>query len=134
MSIFVNSTDLIRVSVKFRTLTDSQKRVVGIEILPDDAVGADVQEIVCDTTGRDFDNMSKLLESATIINHVTGQPMIRSAVFHRGIISRFFKGWNVDDENGQQVELNNEAVSRMHDSLVRALSRKWLKTTAGKVK
>jgi len=76
--------------------------------------------------------MSKILENATIINHINGETLVRKSVFYRAIVLKFFKSWNLYDDKGVMVPIENHIISKMHDTLVRALAKKWLKVTGGR--
>lgn len=130
MSVFVNQSTF-PVKVRFRTVSNDAGQVTGVTLIKSDE--AEATEIVCACAGRDFDTMSRLLEEATVINHVTGVPMVRTRALCRGILLSFVKGWNVVDEStAAPVPLTPESVAGMHDSLVRAIAREWLSATGGR--
>ena len=85
--------------------------------------------------------MSHIIEESTIINSVTGNPLLRTSVLCRMILSTFFSSIRitekiiVDDKEEDQTEvyypdINN--VNHMRYELVKALSKKWLELTGGK--
>lgn len=134
MSIFVDPNETFPVMVKFRYISQIEGVVTSVAILPNDAEGEGVQILVCDAVGRDFETMSKVMEDATIINHVTGNPMVRISVLCRLVIMRFFRGWNIrDQKTGQPVPINSETLSSIRYEIVRALAREWLRLTSSKV-
>lgn len=130
MSVFV-SDDPIELTVYFKSIVNSSGQLISVIILKDDSeVGS--QTLKCQVLGRDFDNMSRILENASIINHINGETLVRRAVFYRAIILRFFKTWNLYDSSNNMIPIENHIIGKMHDTLVRALAKKWLKMTSGK--
>lgn len=130
MSVFI-SKDPFEIEVFFQSKNNASGQVTSIIILPDNAL-PDTQTLKCLVTGRDFDNMSRILESASIINHINGETLVRKSVFYRSIVLKFFQAWNLYDEEGTMVPIENHIVGRMHDTLVKALAKKWLRVTSGK--
>lgn len=134
MSIFVDPNSTFVIRLKFRYVEDSEGNVTGIETLPTDATGEDVETLACRAAGRDFETMSNILEQATIINAITGKPMIKSRTFCRLILLRFFRAWNVPNEDGSggYAPINDETIGRLDHTVATALARRWLIKTRGK--
>jgi len=130
MSVFI-SKDPFEIEIYFRPIINASGQLISIIILPDNTK-PDTQILKCLVVGRDFDNMSRILESASIINHINGETLVRKSVFYRSIILKFFQAWNLYDANGNMVPIENHIVGKMHDTLIRALAKKWLKVTSGK--
>lgn len=130
MSVFI-SKDPFEIEIYFQPIINASGQLVSVIILPDNTK-PDTQILKCLVIGRDFDNMSRILESASIINHINGETLVRKSVFYRSIILKFFQAWNLYDENGNMVPIENHIVGKMHDTLIRALAKKWLKVTSGK--
>ena len=118
MSIFVDPANTFRVIIKFKEISNQDGDVVGLKILPDDTDDTDALECVCEAKGRDFDNMSAVMEACTAINHNTGKPIIQISKFCKMIILRFF---------------TSENIGSVHYKIVRALARKWLLITDGRI-
>ena len=85
--------------------------------------------------------MSHIIEEATIINSVTGNPLLRTSVLCKLILSTFFSSIRItelveiEDEIKEQTEvfypdINN--VNHIRYELVKALAKKWLELTGGK--
>ena len=77
--------------------------------------------------------MSNIIEEATIINSVSGQPLLRTSVLCTKIITSFFSVIKIiegDNVETYYPDLNN--VSMIRYELVKALSKKWLEMTGGK--
>lgn len=130
MSVFI-SDETFELEVYFKSTLNADGQLVGLVILPDmSQTGA--QALKCLVVGRDFDNMSRILENSSIINHINGERLIRNSVYYRSIVLKFFKSWNLYDNNGNMIPIENHIISKMHDSLVRALAKKWLRMTSGK--
>lgn len=130
MSVFI-SKDPFEIEIYFQTKTNTSGQLLSVVVLPDNTE-PDTQVLKCLVVGRDFDNMSRILESASIINHINGETFVRKSVFYRSIILKFFQSWNLYDENGVMVPIENYILGKMHDTLIRALAKKWLKVTSGK--
>ena len=134
MSIFVDPNQTFKISIKFKEVYSPEGDAVGLKILPDDTQ-EEFLECVCEAKGRDFDNMSSVMEACTVINHHTGKPIIQISKFCKMIILRFFVSWNIyeSSESNDPVPINNENIGNVHYKIVRALARKWLLMTDGKV-
>jgi hypothetical protein len=133
MSIFIDPEQTFEIIVKFVLKGGVNDTSSSIKILKDDEEHPDQIELSCDVSGRDFDTMSKILEEATIINSVTGAPMVRISVFCKLVILYFFKSWNLNDsESGKQVPINQDTIGKMRYELVKELTSKWLDLTSAK--
>lgn len=100
----------------------------GIEFVNSDS--EDCEELICACKGRDFETMSRVLEDSTIINHITGNAMVRTRNLYRGIVCNFVKAWNLKDEKTEkQIPITPEIVGQMHDEIPRAIAREWLNRT-----
>ncbi len=128
MSIFVE--DQFQITIKFSYVTTQEGRVTGVRVLPLNAEGESVNTLICDASGRDFDTMSQILEDATIINHITGKPIVRNRVLSRLIILRFLR--NFRDESNNPIAITPESIGKIHYDIVRALARSWLTQTSSK--
>ena len=59
--------------------------------------------------------MSKILEDSTIINHITGDTMIRTRVFYNQILLLFFKSWDIKDaETNEDLPITLEIINNDH--------------------
>jgi hypothetical protein len=90
--------------------------------------------------------MSAIIEEATIINAVTGNPLLRTSVLCKLVIVSFFstikliKKVEEENEEGEVVIVDNEEifypdksnVGQIRYELVKALTKKWLEATGGK--
>jgi hypothetical protein len=110
------------------------KKFTSVKILrPNEESDDDTVSLICDAKGRDFETMSNILEEATIINAVTGNPMVRTFVLCKLIILSFFSSWNLKDaETGNVVPITSENIGKTRHEIVRALAQEWLKITSGK--
>jgi len=135
MSIFVDPQSTFRLNLKFKEAYNEDGDSVGIIILPDDTEDPDAFDCICETKGRDFENMSAVMEACTAINHTNGKPVIQISKFCKMIILRFFVSWNIYESNESEsaIPINSETVGKLHYKIVRALARKWLLMTDGKV-
>ena len=134
MSIFVNPEETFPVIIRFKIKNIVNDVVTSVKILkPTEESDDDTISLICDAKGRDFETMSNILEEATIINAVTGNPMVRTFVLCKLIVLSFFSSWNLKDaETGNIVPINNENIGKTRHEIIRALAQEWLKITSGK--
>lgn len=136
MSIFVDASKRFELKINCDIIRDPNNEIICYRIHPSgDAT------ISCDVKSRSFSEMSNIIEEATIINSVTGNPLLRTSVLCKMIIATFFSSIRitekitVDDKIEEQTEvhypdINN--VNHMRYELVKALAKKWLELTGGK--
>jgi hypothetical protein len=134
MSIFVNPEETFPVIIRFKIKNVVNDVITSVKILrPNEESDDDTVSLICDAKGRDFETMSNILEEATIINAVTGNPMVRTFVLCKLIILSFFSSWNLKDaETGNTVPITSENIGKTRHEIVRALAQEWLKITSGK--
>ena len=134
MSIFVNPEETFPVIIRFKIKNGVNDVVTSVKILKsNDESDDDTISLICDAKGRDFETMSNILEEATIINAVTGNPMVRTFVLCKLIVLSFFTSWNLKDaETGNIVPITTENIGKTRHEIVRALAQEWLKLTNGK--
>ena len=116
MSIFVNPEETFPVIIRFKIKNVVNEVITAVKILkPSEESDDDTISLICDAKGRDFETMSNILEEATIINAVTGNPMVRTFVLCKLIILSFFSSWNLKDaETGNVVPITSENIGK-HD-------------------
>lgn len=141
MSIFVDPSKRFIIEIFFDELLSPSNDVIGYKINLNGSCKA-----VCEAKGRNFAEMSAIIEEATIINAVTGNPLLRTSVLCKLVIASFFSTIKVikkveeENEEGEIVIVDNEEVfypdknnvGQMRYELVKALTKKWLETTGGK--
>ena len=134
MSIFVNPEETFPVIIRFKVKNIVNDVVTSVKILKsNEESDDDTISLICDAKGRDFETMSNILEEATIINAVTGNPMVRTFVLCKLIILSFFSSWNLKDaETGNIVPITSENIGKTRHEIIRALAQEWLKITSGK--
>ena len=134
MSIFVNPEETFPIIIRFKIKNVVNEVITAVKILkPNEESDDDTVSLICDARGRDFETMSNILEEATIINAVTGNPMVRTFVLCKLIILSFFSSWNLKDaETGNTVPITSENIGKTRHEIVRALAQEWLKITSGK--
>jgi hypothetical protein len=77
--------------------------------------------------------MSNIIEEATIINSVTGNPLLRTSVLCKKVISTFFSSIKIiNGEETQTFYPDPNSVNHMRYELVKALTKRWLEVTGGK--
>ena len=134
MSIFVNPEETFPVIIRFKIKNVVNEVITAVKILkPNEESDDDTVSLICDAKGREFETMSNILEEATIINAVTGNPMVRTFVLCKLIILSFVSSWNLKDaETGNTVPITSENIGKTRHEIVRALAQEWLKITSGK--
>ena len=133
MSVFVNPEETFSIVVKLKIKNEVDGVITSIKICKPEEEGEGIISLICDAKGRDFETMSQILEEATIINAVTGNPMVRTYILRKLIILSFFKSWNLkDSETGNLIPINNENIGKTRHEIVRALAQEWLRLTSGK--
>ena len=134
MSIFVNPEETFPIIIRFKIKNIVNEVITSVKILkPSEESDEDTISLICDAKGRDFETMSNILEEATIINAVTGNPMVRTFVLCKLILLSFFSSWNLKDaETGNVVPITSENIGKTRHEIVRALAQEWLKITSGK--
>jgi len=135
MSIFVDPQATFRIILKFKEALNSDGDSVGVIILPDESDDENAFDCICEVKGRDFENMSAVMEACTAINHTNGKPVIQISKFCKMIILRFFVSWNIYESSDSErpIPINSETIGKVHYKIVRSLARKWLLLTDGKV-
>jgi len=74
-------------------------------------------------------------KEATIINAVTGNPMVRTFVLCKLIILSFFSSWNLKDaETGNIVPINSENIGKTRHEIIRAFSTRMAENNKRKIK
>ena len=134
MSIFVNPEETFPIIIRFKIKNIVNDVVTSVKILKsNEESDEDTVSLICDARGRDFETMSNILEEASIINAVTGNPMVRTFVLCKLIVLSFFTSWNLKDaETGNIIPITSENIGKTRHEIVRALAQEWLKITSGK--
>ena len=128
MSIFVDAGKRFELKLRCKIIKNESGEVLCYKI---DHNGD--CEIVCDVKGRNFSDMSNIIEDATIINSVTGNPLLRTSVLCKNIVTNFFSVIKIKDgENEETYYPDPHNVNQMRYELVKNLSKKWLELTSGK--
>ena len=134
MSIFAEKENLFNIYVHFKYVYDEDGNESGIRIIRPENIDEDTVTIEAKATGRDYQTLSFIKEDSALINHITGKPILRTYTLYSSIIIKFFKSWNIyDEETSQPFPINLENVNKMHYLLVTSLAKQWLKKTSGKV-
>ena len=128
MSIFVDAGKRFELKLNCNIIKSDDGEILCYKI---DANGK--CEIFCDVKGRNFSDMSNIIEEATIINSVTGNPLLRTSVLCKSIITNFFSVIKIKEEDNVETYYPDpHNVSMIRYELVKALSKKWLEMTGGK--
>ena len=132
MSVFVDPNKTINLNVKLKYTVNESGEKVFFRVLDEEyeeKADENIELIECKVKYRDYDTMSKILEEATIINHVNAQPMIRMWMFRRLIILNFFKSWTLKNEEGNIMSINSDNIGKIQYSVIKLLADKWIKET-----
>lgn len=140
MSIFVDPEKMIPIIIRYISITNEYGDETGVKIVNDPEIVDGVKTLICKTRGRNFGHMEPVLENCTVINHITGKPMLRTMPLYRAVILTFFAQWGDSynksgelkpllNNDGSVMLINEGSIQLMHDSLVKALAKKWLKQT-----
>lgn len=128
MSIFVDRNKLFIIEISGSYILDNNQNNIGFKIQNNGNV-----VIKASACGRDFESMSKIIEDASIINAVTGKPLLRSSVFCKSILLNFFREIQVTSENENIIhQVNQDLISRMQYDIVKNLATRWLEVTDGR--
>ena len=128
MSIFVDAGKRFELKIRCKIIKNEDGEVLCYKIDPNGDC-----EILCDVKGRNFADMSNIIEDATIINSESGNPLLRTSILCKNIVTNFFSVIKIKDgENEETYYPDAHNVSMMRYELVKALSKKWLEMTSGK--
>jgi hypothetical protein len=128
MSIFVDAGKRFELKLNCKIIKNDAGEILCYKIDPNGDC-----EILCDVKGRNFADMSNIIEDATIINSVTGNPLLRTSVLCKNIVTNFFSVIKiVNGENEETYYPDPSNIGQMRYELVKALSKKWLEMTGGK--
>lgn len=127
MSIFV-SNEIYSFEFKCKKIFTSSGDFSNYRISNDGDV-----EISCKYVGRSFSKMSKVIEDASIINSVTGKPLLRTSILCKLVVSNFIKSIIIKDGISEEViEVNSDNVNYMQYDIVKEIAKRWLEMTSGK--
>ena len=141
MSIFVDASKRFQLKVNFDEVKTEDGQLICYKFTDDGLCS-----VICDVKARNFADMSHIIEEATIINSVTGNPLLRTSVLCKLVVSTFFSSIKVitrtqeTDKKGKVTISENEeifypdknSVNIMRYELVKILTKKWLELTGGK--
>jgi len=125
MGIFVNN-NLFDIKIFFKEIYVNEN-LVSIKVIDKFEDGAFV--LSCKAKGRDFETMSKILEESTILNSITGSPMLRISQFYKLIIRHFVKKIIIESEITEEIEITTENINNMHYDIVKNIAKKWMMIT-----
>lgn len=78
--------------------------------------------------GPSFDIVSKALEEATYINHITGEPFIRTSVLYKTIFTEAVIQIDfIEDENLQTIQVKSLDINDINYNLIKIVAKKWIK-------
>lgn len=128
MNILIDKNKLFEINLSGFSVIDSNDNYIGFKIDKNGDVS-----VLAKCSGRDFENMSNVIEEASIINSVTGKPLLRSKVFCKLIVLKFVKQIIISSSQGENIySINSEVINNMPYDLVKNIAMKWLEVTDGR--
>jgi hypothetical protein len=141
MSIFVDPSKRFELKLNFDEIKTENGDIVCYKFHDDGLC-----TVSCDVKARNFADMSHIIEEATIINSVTGNPLLRTSVLCKLVVATFFssikliirsqevdeKGKTTTSEKEEVFYPDKNSVNNMRYELVKILTKKWLELTGGK--
>lgn len=126
MSILVNKNITYNIYINGYFKSDENNNIIGFK------QGIGDVEIKCIVSNRDFESMSKIIEECSIINSVTGKPLLRSGLLSKLILLNYFKEIQVSSpSDNYTIKINKDTINDLHYDLVKCLATKWLDFTDG---
>ena len=78
--------------------------------------------------GPSFQVVSNALEESTYINHITGEPFIRTSILYANIFRNAVVQIEFgEDENKQTIETKKVDLSTINYNLIKIVAKKWIK-------
>lgn len=126
MSILVDKNKTFTLSFNGSYKTDDNNNIIGFKVNDGDVI------LKAYVVGRDFETMSKIIEECSIINSVTGKPLLRSSLLCKLILLNYFKKIEIESkEENSVIVVNKDSVNKLHYDIVKFLAMKWLEFTDG---
>lgn len=127
MGIFVNN-NLFDIKIYYKEIYHNDI-FVSVKILNEYEHGAFT--ILCKAKGRDFETMSKILEESTILNSMTGSPMLRISQFYKLVLRNFIKKIIISSDIDEEIDITVENINNIHYDIVKNIAKKWMIITGG---
>lgn len=132
MSIFIDPNAFFPIEVRYVLVRNAAGKPINARIIKSDAeIQSNEETIVCNARARDFDTFSQIMEEATIINHISAKPMIRTKTLWFAICRKFFIDWNEKNKDGELIPIPIESINQpIYYNIIKALASKWLRETS----
>jgi hypothetical protein len=128
MSILIDRQKTFEINFSGLYVFDKNENIIGFKIKLDGDIN-----LKCVCTGRDFERMSSVIESASIINAVNGKPMLRTSVMCRMIMINFINEIEISSEcETKHYKVTADLVNQIQYDVIKAISQKWLEVTDGR--
>ena len=128
MNILIDKNKIFEIRLTGFSVIDNNDNYIGFKL---DASGN--VDVCAKCVGRDFENMSNVIEEASIINSVTGKPLLRSKVFCKLVVLKFVKQIVVSSNQGETIySITSELINNLPYDLVKNIAMKWLEVTDGR--
>jgi len=78
--------------------------------------------------GPSFEIVSKALEESTYINHITGEPFIRSSMLYRSIFTDAIIQIDfMHQDKVQTIKVKEININEVNYNLIKIVAKKWIK-------
>ena len=132
---FIDPDATFTVTLWYEPLFDASRKVMkgarvftsGDQVTEAALAGKTVQKIAVEIAGRDAHNLSRVLEDSSVVNRVTGNPMIRVSTFCRLVLLCFGRSWSAS------APFSSDYIARLPDTVLRGIVRRWLFETGGRI-
>lgn len=77
--------------------------------------------------GPMFSVVSSALEEATYINHITGEPFVRSSLLYRELFPRVIVNISFDNNEFENIDVSSTPIDVINFNLVKLVCKTWMK-------
>lgn len=75
-----------------------------------------------------FDLVSRMLEEATYINHITGEPFVRTSLLYREIFTKAIVSVNFQDNDLlEEIDVSKADLSKINYNLVKIICKDYMR-------
>lgn len=128
MSIFVDKNILFNIELNGKFIKDNFGNHISFKECDSEEV-----KILARCKGRDFETMSGIIEDSSIINAVTGKPLLRSGLFCQLVVLNFIKEIKIITESNEvSYVINKDFINKTQYDIIKSLATKWLAITDGR--
>lgn len=125
MSIFVDPNETFTIGMYYKELRNNNNELESIDVSEDFKDG--YKKITTKFSQASADVFSKILEEATIVNHVSQEPIMRTRVLRDYVLSELMKSWDVVDDDGEVIPININTVGSLNIIVANYLFLNYIK-------